>query len=155
MKSRKTEIIVSVVIVMIVAVLLAIVAEFSSVSTSYCVRCGAREHQTRWVFGFESTPVREASPLGQWLSRQGRTHEHQWRQRDTQGRSVFGSEISAGSPSDPPPISLAQPGTIDRFLGSATESEVEQFVQVMLSGSEDDQAQFIRQRILRASPEDG
>ena len=149
MKLRRTEIIVSIVIVLVASAMFATVVRFSAVWTTVCAICGAREQQTRWVFGFKSTPVRESSPLAQWLSRQGRAHEHRWEHLDVQGRNVFGRGISAGSSGHPPPICSVQPALIDQFLRTASESEIEEFVRLMLSGSEDEQKQFIRQKIRR------
>ena len=99
MKLRRTEIIVSIVIVLVASAMFATVVRFSAVWTTVCAICGAREQQTRWVFGFKSTPVRESSPLAQWLSRQGRAHEHRWEHLHV-GDGMFSGVRSVPVPRD-------------------------------------------------------
>ncbi len=148
MKFSKTDIVVSIAAVLLLAAFVATGFRFSAVRTWVCPVCGARKQQTRWVFGFKSAPIVEDSPLALTLLHRGRAYEHKWQSLHRTGRNLFGRPISAGSSGHPPPISFARPAQIEQFLQSASESEVEEFVRLMLSGSEDEQVPFFLQNEL-------
>jgi len=156
MKSKRAiELLVVLFFVVLLGAMLLPVVEVSRRSTWVCPVCGARKRQVVWMLGHASDPVVEPSPLTEWLANHRIAHEHKWRDQSATFRNVFGRAFGSSSRAQAPPIWFVSAEGFRKFLESAPEAEVEEFVRVMAEGSEEEQRRAIRDSTGKRSQEGG
>ena len=145
MIAKRKHIVIAIAAVVLAAAVVntALVVEVRCDKGWICGQCGSRKYQTQWAWGSRSAPLVEVSALGKWLLTKSSEHTHDWRNIQGTGRSVFGRSIGSRHGLAPPILSMPAE-LLNRFVASASEPDLHEFVQVMCDGTAEEQETLIR-----------
>ena len=95
---------------------------------------GATKHQTQWVFGLESSPTIEPSPLSKWLVREEGAIQYVWQYTHGPSETIWGRPVSFAC-GRAPPIYPLHGDLGEDFVRASSEEELRRFVKIMREGS--------------------
>jgi hypothetical protein len=96
-----------------------------------CARTGSRRYSTSGLFGGESPWRNDRPALENWMPEHDMKIVHDWQRIGRTGLSlILGRGMSVACPSDVPPITGLSPELLTRrFVQSATEHQIREFVE--------------------------
>ena len=107
----------------------------------------SRKHQTYVTFGFDmrplmkTTPVIEPSPLADWLARREGQVDYDWRLVEGTLKTLWGTSVGHGHGPAPPILQFRL--FVEHFVKSASDEDLQRFVNVMRHGTQREQTAAI------------
>jgi hypothetical protein len=124
-------------LLILVALICAWTVEVSTDDLQIDAVTGTMFRKTSWRFGFTTGERIDASPLEIELKKRGIPWTPNWCFLNSNGQNIMGLLLYRGCSNGPPILGMKP--ILQPFVAKATDAELREFVQVMQSGTDDQQ----------------
>lgn len=138
---RKKIIVRSIIVLIILTIIISLDIELSMDEAWICTSCGSKK-TANWLFGIRTSEGKHASSLEEWMTEYEIAHEHDWRRIKGTRKGTFGTSRRHGKT---PPVYSLRPECLSEYLSSASDSDIRKLIEILDSGSDEDQVIFIEQ----------